>query len=233
MLFNADKSTKGNLLQEYKRDAELYRSKKQEDKLKRIQEERSYMEQINQMNSNFNDQRNQEKQKRISEAMNEYGNVLRNDTGKLYNGQKLRNYDNVNINTYGVSSNTNNVKFQNNINNNISSNNNFSVNVDNIKDTNNTSNIDVNNQYNFNNNNLELPVNGNLNGKNYMDINYNYQPAYNPTLYKDTRNVLSHSPTNLGFQNKEKYEQITRTQKVEAQRTYRDYLDGQVKLFII
>ena len=43
MLYNLDKNTKKNILDQYKQEALNYRQKKQNERLKRIQEEREYI----------------------------------------------------------------------------------------------------------------------------------------------------------------------------------------------
>jgi hypothetical protein len=76
MFFNLDKSTKQNLLNEYKQEALNFHQKKQEEKQKRIQEEREYLAKMEQIDKEANEKVFRERLKRKNEQMEEYQSML-------------------------------------------------------------------------------------------------------------------------------------------------------------
>ena len=102
MLFYADRSIKDNLFNMYKRDAMDYAAKKYECKNQRINEERSYLENLNKKEQMEEDRRRLEKIKRTSEAMNEYNQLVNMKRDGILRRSKV---DDVKINSYGIGSN--------------------------------------------------------------------------------------------------------------------------------
>ena len=76
MFFNLDKNTKQNLLNEYKQEALNFHQKKKDEKQKRIQEEREYLAQMEQLEKEANEKVYREKLKRKNAQMEEYQSML-------------------------------------------------------------------------------------------------------------------------------------------------------------
>lgn len=179
MLFNADKNTKGALLQMYKKDAEEFQTRKNEERNKRIQEERSYIEGLNLKDREEMNRVQVEKQKRINEIMHDYQNTANYQNSNKFN----RNNKNIEINTgtYGAG----------------------------IERT--------------------TPQNPNI-----------HEEQYTRERTLDKHASLSPKRSNMNmilerdkFNNLSDYDYKVRSQKVEQQKMYRDYLDGQVIVGIL
>jgi hypothetical protein len=99
MLFNADRNLKQNLFQMYKKEAEDHYNKKSEMKMRQLNEERTYLENMNKRHQQEEDRRKLEKFKRVTDTMNEYKDMMSHKDQSRYKGKK----NEVNINTYGVS----------------------------------------------------------------------------------------------------------------------------------
>ena len=76
MLFNLDKNTKQNLLNEYKQEALNFHQKKKDERQKRIQEEREYIAQREQLEKEADEKIIREKQQRINAQKEEYQSML-------------------------------------------------------------------------------------------------------------------------------------------------------------
>ena len=76
MFFNLDKNTKQNLLNEYKQEALNFHQKKQEEKQKRIQEEREYLAKMEQLEKEADEKVFREKLKKKNAQMEEYQSML-------------------------------------------------------------------------------------------------------------------------------------------------------------
>lgn len=100
MLFHADRNVKENLFNMYKKDAMDLATKKNEMRLQKINEERQYLENLNKREQFEEDKRKLEKLKRISDTMGEYNQMISNKPdGRL----KKSKFEDVKINSYGVS----------------------------------------------------------------------------------------------------------------------------------
>ena len=76
MLFNLDKNTKQNLLNEYKQEALNFHQKKKDERQKRIQEEREYIAQREQLEKEADEKIFREKQQRMNAQREEYQSML-------------------------------------------------------------------------------------------------------------------------------------------------------------
>lgn len=77
MLSNLDRNTKHNILEQYKRDAISYRQQKQNERIKRIQEEREYILERIRKEKETDFRLKQEKLKRQKDQMKEYYNIIK------------------------------------------------------------------------------------------------------------------------------------------------------------
>lgn len=77
MIYNLDKTTKQNILAQYKEDALNYRQKKQNERLKRIQEEREYILDRIRKEREADMRLKEEKIQRQNEQMKEYHDLLK------------------------------------------------------------------------------------------------------------------------------------------------------------
>lgn len=180
MLFNVDKNVKSNMLQMYKQDAEDFQNKKNDDKMRRIQEERSYIEKLNKEHEQENNKRQMEKQKRINETMGDYYNAFnRKEQERL---QKFSKNPNFSINNYGS-------------------------NINNYQDPMNR----------MNNPNFTV------NEQNSIERNLNQKLTTSPKA-NNMDSILDRNK----FQNLSDHDYRIRSQKVEQQKLYKDFLDGQV-----
>ena len=78
MLYNLDKNTKKNILDQYKQEALNYRQKKQNERLKRIQEEREYILEYMKKEKEAELRLKEEKIQKQNEQMKEYYALLKN-----------------------------------------------------------------------------------------------------------------------------------------------------------
>ena len=78
MLYNLDKNTKKNILDQYKQEALNYRQKKQNERLKRIQEEREYILECMRKEKEAELRLKEEKIQKQNEQMKEYYALLKN-----------------------------------------------------------------------------------------------------------------------------------------------------------
>ena len=103
MLFNLDRSTKQSLLNEYKQEAINYRQKKNEERERRIQEERAYLAQREQIDKEANDKLLQEKLQRRNNQMKEYQSMLNMQNNNPHPGFRIANFKkkDVVINNWG------------------------------------------------------------------------------------------------------------------------------------
>ena len=99
MLFHADRNVKDNLLQMYKKEALDHHQKKSDIRTKRVNEERELLDNFNRREQQDEDRRKLEKYKRVTETMNEYKELM---SHKDQTRLKPKNNE-VNFNTYGVS----------------------------------------------------------------------------------------------------------------------------------
>lgn len=100
MFFNADKNTKQNMFQQYKKDALEYEQRKKQEKQKRIQEERDYLTLNQKRETLIEDKMRLDKLKRQSETMSDYKKMLEQNNGhwKTPKNNLTINTDNTNIN---------------------------------------------------------------------------------------------------------------------------------------
>jgi hypothetical protein len=98
MFFHADRNVKDNLLQQYKKEAEDYISRKNEVKSKKLREEREYIDNINKKNEEEKLKIQEDKMRRINQTMGEY-NSIKQEPSRLFQRSKE-----VRFNTYGVGS---------------------------------------------------------------------------------------------------------------------------------
>ena len=95
MLFNLDKNSKQNLLNEYKQEALNYHQKKKDERQKRIQEEREYIAQREQLEKEADEKIFRERQLKKNAQMEEYQSMLmktkNNIPGYRHNGYKNKN----------------------------------------------------------------------------------------------------------------------------------------------
>ena len=103
MLFNLDRNTKQSILNEYKQEALNYRQKKNEERERRIQEERAYLAQREQMDKEANDKLIQEKLQRRNKQMEEYHSMLNMQNSSPHPGFRVGNLKkrDVVINNWG------------------------------------------------------------------------------------------------------------------------------------
>lgn len=105
MFFYADRNVKDNLLQMYKQDAKDHMQRKNDLRTRRINEEKEYLDNIHRREQLEEDKRRQEKQRRVHETMNEYNEMVSHlPDGRIRKGK----FEDVRINTYGVSLGSNN-----------------------------------------------------------------------------------------------------------------------------
>ena len=91
MLFNLDRNAKQSILNEYKQEALNYRQKKNEERERRIQEERAYLAQREQMDKEANDKLMQEKLQRRNKQMEEYNSMLNMQNNSPHPGFRIPN----------------------------------------------------------------------------------------------------------------------------------------------
>jgi hypothetical protein len=165
-------------------------NKKNEMKMRKLNEEREYLENISRKEQQEEDRKKIERLKRISETMNEYKEMVsHNPEGRI----RKNKFEDVKINTYGVSG------------------------KDYGKDVFNRSN------YNDSNSNLNNPLtNGNyLQKEKTLNRNATMSPQVN-----NVKKLVNYDPNNY---NPVKEDYITKIQKMEQQKMYKDFLDSQVK----
>jgi hypothetical protein len=99
MLFHADRNIKENLFQMYKKDAEEHLYKKNELKIKKLNEEKEFLDNFNKRQQLEEEKKKFEKYKKVTETMNEYKDFMNNkDYTRLGKGKR----NDVNFNTYSV-----------------------------------------------------------------------------------------------------------------------------------
>ena len=95
MFFNLDKNSKQNLLNEYKQEALNYHQNKKDEKQRRIQEEREYIAQREQLEKEADEKIFRERQLRKNAQMEEYQSMLmktkNNIPGYRHNANKNKN----------------------------------------------------------------------------------------------------------------------------------------------
>jgi hypothetical protein len=184
MLFHADKSVKDNLLQMYKRDAMDFANKKQVNKAQRIMEERAYLESLNQKEQLAEDKIKIEKIKKVSERMDEYTKLLnqKNEDRHL----KKSKYNDININTYGISYQNSNTMTNYNPNRELNNNNNYRDNLVNNGNFNPNSEVAFNQKVSLSPkvSNIGKLIGDNVN-KNEYDYAMRSQKYEQQRMYKD------------------------------------------------
>lgn len=217
MLFHADRNVKENLFNMYKKDAQDQITKKNELKMQKINEERQYLENVSKREQLEEDKRKLEKMKRISDTMNEYNQML---TNKPNNGRlKKSKFDDVKINTYGVSTRGNQSDgmngfgdFTNNVTDNLVGNVNYNPTTNNIGGGSNYSNNVGTYPNSFGNNDFYQ-----------REFNMNKKASLSPRANNVKKLVNfenNYNPSNDDF--------MVKMQKMEQQKMYKDYLDSQV-----
>lgn len=199
MLFHADRNVKENMFQFLKREAEDHLAKKNENKNLKRNEERMRIESIMQKEREEQERKRMQKIKHMNDMMSEYNNMI----SKKGEDRSLRKnkFEDIKINSYGVSSNKNNNEMREfeNIPNNINSN---AFVVPN----------DLNSQVEY--------MNSHLNNTGSNNILFNYLIGFN--IKADTHiNPITHKNIN-------NYDEFVRNKKYEQQKTYKEVLDSQV-----
>jgi hypothetical protein len=205
MLFHADRNLKQNLFQMYKKDAEDHYNKKNEMKLRQMNEERMYMENMNKRQQQEEDRRKLEKYKRVTDTMNEYKDMISHK--ERYRGKK----NEVNFNTYGVSmreANPENASPQN------------MQNAQNVQQNFNGL------SYEFNSGNIEpglerIQAHAQVEAQGSSNLNHPPNENYSEFFNKNFGNNNSIN----NFDN-------SRLQKHEQQKSYKEFLDSQVNIYI-
>lgn len=108
MLFNVDRSTKQNMLNQYKQDALDYEKKKVIEKQRQIEEERNYLNQLMQADAQAQDKLRSERLRKQNEIKEDYQRMLLRDSGRphLYRSK----IEDVKIKNYGYDPNRNDPK---------------------------------------------------------------------------------------------------------------------------
>ena len=103
MLFNLDKNSKQNLLNEYKQEAQNFYQKKKEEKQRRIQEEREYLAQREQLEKEADEKIYREKMQRKNAQMEEYQTMLMKTKSNIpgYRHNASKNKNDVVLNNWG------------------------------------------------------------------------------------------------------------------------------------
>ena len=103
MFFNLDKTSKQNLLNEYKQEALNYQQKKIDERQKRIQEEREYIAKRDQEEKEANDKLNRQKQERKNAQMEEYQSMLMQKKNKIpgFRYNSFKNKHEIVLNNWG------------------------------------------------------------------------------------------------------------------------------------
>ena len=102
MLFNLDKISKHNILEQYKQAALDYKQKKQKEKERRIKEEKEYIEELERKQKQTDIILKQEKLKRQNEEMKEYKIMIKNlNYDKPGFHYKHRNNDDITNKNWG------------------------------------------------------------------------------------------------------------------------------------
>ena len=103
MFFNLDKTSRQNLLNEYKQEALNYQQKKLDEKQKRIQEEREYIAKREKEEKEANDKLIRERQERKNAQMEEYQSMLMKNKNKTpgYRYNSFKNKNEIVLNNWG------------------------------------------------------------------------------------------------------------------------------------
>jgi hypothetical protein len=206
MLFNADRNMKDNLFQMYKRDALEQVSKKNEMKMQKINEDRMYLDNIMQREKVEAERKQMEKMRKINETMGEYNEMLtrKNDNPLL----KRSKFEDVRINSYGVTP--------------------SNMNMGNL-------NSNMNNNFNYNNNNNNNYPNDFTSN---LEYNKKSLSPRGPRESVIKNFIFNHDSTNSNLNNPyvnnkvTDYDYMKRTQKMEQQKLYKNSLDTQVIIYI-
>ena len=103
MLFNLDRNTKQSILEQYKRDAMLYKQKREQEKQQKIQEEREYLLERNRKDNQTFKILQEEKLQRQNQQLQEYQKMLINTHNSgPHNIYSNRKRDVVNKNWGGI-----------------------------------------------------------------------------------------------------------------------------------
>ena len=188
MLFHADRNIKENLFQMYKKEAQEQHQKKNDLRLRKLNEEKEMIDNLNKREQQEDDRKKFEKYKRVTDSMNEYREFWNNKEQNKVKGRKGE----VNFNTYGVSLRGGQHEMQN-------SKNNYKI----------TNSFDQTDQQNFQNQNQIYSQNNFTN---------NYQLSTNPHELDNSSNFIRSNG-------------LTRLQRQEQQKSYKDFLDSQVILY--
>ena len=125
MLFNIDRATKQNILQQYKQDALDYENRKKQERQRKIQEEREYLAQTQKREMELEDRLRYEKMRKQTEAMEDYKRMLQQEQNK----PRFSKIGDVRVNNYGYNPNNSMRTYQTepeqNYNNNINNQNNY------------------------------------------------------------------------------------------------------------
>ena len=125
MLFNIDRATKQNILQQYKQDALDYENRKKLERQRKIQEEREYLAQTQKREMELEDRLRYEKMRKQTEAMEDYKRMLQQEQNK----PRFSKIGDVRVNNYGYNPNNSMRTYQTepeqNYNNNINNQNNY------------------------------------------------------------------------------------------------------------
>lgn len=97
MLFNIDRATKQNILQQYKQDALDYENRKIQERQRKIQEEREFLAQNQKRETEIEDRLRYEKMRKQAEAMEEYKKMLQ----QKENQPKFSKNGEIRANQYG------------------------------------------------------------------------------------------------------------------------------------
>ena len=97
MLFNIDRATKQNILQQYKQDALDYENRKIQERQRKIQEEREFLAQNQNRETEIEDRLRYEKMRKQAEVMEEYKRMLQ----QKENQSKFSKNGEIRPNQYG------------------------------------------------------------------------------------------------------------------------------------
>ena len=98
MLFNVNNNIKRKLFNSYKKAAEDYQLRKEEDRRRRIEEERDYMENVEKIETEEQNRNRRDKIRQINDERREYKKMLNNKSENHLLVSKNRD---VVINDYG------------------------------------------------------------------------------------------------------------------------------------
>ena len=204
MLFNADNQTKQRIFNQYKQDAIDYHQRKEDEKRRRIQEEREYIETNQKLEREKELKLRYEKMEKLNQQMNEYQKMLSEHNGNpLLNNTRKREVVSKNYG-YTPSQRPNNNMNNNNMgNNNMNNMNNISRNNmnNNFMNNNNMNNMMMNKMNNLNNKMMNNMINNNINIiKNKFDAVFNsYNEEFVITVIETQSKIILQCKPNEEF----------------------------------